>query len=490
MITGDKTQFIQEVKKGDYIYLINSNIQITLPQGLTTNPRINIDLNQLCLVESIYDDSIMKTEQMCLWDKKRPGAFILISYNLRKDNSNSTNNLDVRELNLNSNTSISKNRIESLFTSHFDYFTFSEFNVNNKLKNYYLVSSVVDKRLNDYNEFSYNKISKIMNSAVKDKNNIFTSNNFNLREDILNLAKENKPDDNKNNSNDIFHKGYLIEDTGIAVYSDKLVSQKPYLKHESMYFVKEEKEFSISFTLKNLDNYFSTFSMIIETNSNLINSDNDADGEKYQLLIDSRFGVILKQLKNNNDISNKDAKIVDYFSSDMKYFFNEKTNIRILVLNNTLYVLQSESLNESNKFSVKIKYSLPKHHYIKSFLFDIDNTTTISVSELIKRNYVNYDDLFAILEDNIKNSLDKNVSFTEYFSKGDICAANGKPRKTIVEYRCNIHDISDAYVEEVNEESICVYKLFVKSRHLCNPLEKRKITNSNTSIKTECDVLY
>lgn len=371
-------------------------------------------------------------------------------------------------LNLQDETKLIPEVSSDYIYSPIDYYTFPEIVISHKMKNFYLYTNIVDKRMNEYNEFAFNKNRKIRNNKVTN----FTSSNFFPDENSnTNLFSELSNDSIVNNDN------FNSEDN-----NDKLTrktSNNLFFNHESLFFPNNlNSNFNLSFKLKNHENSYSILSLIIT----LHNDENDKSKnsfEKYQLLIDSKYGIILKRLNNENTKST----IIDHYITHLRNLYIEATTIQIIHVNKAFYLLTTD---HDNKSSIKIAASLPNK--ISKIEIDIDNSSTIQINNIFKRNFITVNDLFYINEFKLKASLDDKASFIEYFSKGDVCEPTGQPRKTIVEYRCDTTDMHEAHIDDVKEEELCVYRLFVRSRYLCNVLKVKERIYLKSSVKTECSV--
>ena len=250
---------------------------------------------------------------------------------------------------------------------------------------------------------------------------------------------------------------------------NKKISEWNFFSHSSLNF--NEINFILSFTLKNLKNNYSTLSLIITT------KETNNEIQKYQLIFDSEKGIIFKQLS----FKNSQSKIIDFYQTNLRKLFNEKLNVELLHINNLIFISTSDSEGSE---SIKISHLLKNK--ISKIEIDVDNSNTILIQEITRKNFIGFTDMFNILKYLIRNSLSDKLSFVEFYAQGHTCEVNGKPRRAIIEYRCDETELHDANIDDVIEEDVCVYKLFVKSRFMCNNFNWKNKLISKTSMNTQC----
>ena len=323
--------------------------------------------------------------------------------------------------------SVSKIQTESIapLKLFYDYYLPSEIIIDKVTKPFGIYSSLIVPSIFQFNEYANHKYSRIYNLK-----NEFTSNGYFV-----------------NN----FYGSNIVKESNLKRYS-----------HRGLKF---DGNFNLSFVLKSNDSNISIFSIIITLEN----------GSKFQLFIDNRYGIILKSLNPDH--------IIDFYYNSLRTLFIDSAKFDIIYLNNIVY-LSSES-SEGGE-GVKLFYKLEG---ISSIDFDIENSFGVKVTKILRKNFFTFEDLFKIYEFKLRASLNKDVSYIEYLNDGDICAANGKNRKTIVEYRCDESDTNDANIESINEEDICVYKMYVKSRYLCSPFFYKDNIYDNFYTSTECQIV-
>lgn len=430
-IKGVGTKFEEELKIGDYIYPINKQHFIN-SFSQSKNIRYNIDVNQLCRVSSIHDNTLLSTNIKCLLPIDYVGPYLIITLMENEEMKESSNSI----------------KHKKIFPR--DPFLFSELSFDDNIRTYSIHSNLVNGNLLQYNEFAMNKFAMIHNL----KSN-FNSNNF--------MLMHNNTDIN-------------IDDNYKFLTSPILESETKFLEHDSLKFPNDIR-YNFVLEMRLANNIFNPIVGVKPTILSLILTFHDS--RFYQLIIDSFSGILLKELNLNNI---NDSKIVKIYttSNNQSHLFYSSTKIRMLFANKSIYLVFIDNMGKS-----EIKFVYDFSAKIKSIKFDLNNSSNLSIKDLNKRNYILKNDVLLIYEHMLRLNMPNKSKFIEHYAKGDICDTTGNPRISIVEYSCN-PKINDFNVEEVNEDNTCEYHYKVSTRHICSLDELTNNTFQDSVINTKC----
>jgi len=181
----------------------------------------------------------------------------------------------------------------------------------------------------------------------------------------------------------------------------------------------------------------------------------------YQLQIDSDKGIVLKKIKSENN--NDD---IEFFSNEIRSFFQESTYLDIILKNNHIYI---NTVDDDKETSIKLKYSLPEGESIKYIYLNTFNSDNISLKDMKKMNMIELKYSINIYIFEIRMRLSPDIKFIEKLEGGELCEDIGKNRTTTVEYRCDTKGINEVTIEKVSEPTMCEYKYQAKTKNLCNP---------------------
>lgn len=210
--------------------------------------------------------------------------------------------------------------------------------------------------------------------------------------------------------------------------------------------------------------------------NNFLNEKSDIDND-FELIIDSDKGIVLKKI---NSQSNED---LEFFTYEIKSFFQESTYIDIIFKDNHIYI---NTVDDDKETSIKLKYSLPENEYIKYIYFDSTGSENVSIKDSKKINIIELKNLVNIYIYELRLNLSPQVKFIEKFENGDLCDNIGKNRTTTVEYRCDEKGMNEITIEKVLEPNMCEYRYIVRTKNLCNPLYSMYLKIQKSIGTTKC----
>lgn len=256
---------------------------------------------------------------------------------------------------------------------------------------------------------------------------------------------------NERNLNKIFKENTFIED---------------YIVHNDL---------TLKFSIENINSTAGILSIIF--------MDENKKGV-YQLLIDNRYGIIIKNILHSNHTSNhEDISFYKPKINDL-YTFSNKFII-FIDSNNNLLSMTSQSWDNLNR--IRVSHHLPVK--IKSFKFDYSNTINVNLKRISKFNYLLDEYEYYMNLWKLRLSLDESVSYEEVFENGEVCEEDVKERrfKSIIKYSCDESGVYDFHFEDVLKVDQCTYEFKVKSILLCNPDHMRLSILNSQGFGVECE---
>lgn len=168
----------------------------------------------------------------------------------------------------------------------------------------------------------------------------------------------------------------------------------------------------------------------------------------------------MKKIKSNN------YEDIEFFSNEIRSFFQESTYIDIILKDNHIYI---NTVDDDKETSIKLKYSLPDGESIKYIYLNTFDSDNVSMKDMKKINNIELKYLINIYIFEIRVRLSPEVKFVEKLENGDLCDNLAKNRTAVVEYRCDTNGINEITIEKVTEPNMCEYKYIAKTKNLCNP---------------------
>ena len=204
----------------------------------------------------------------------------------------------------------------------------------------------------------------------------------------------------------------------------------------------------------------------------------------YEIIINSKNGILIKQIGNNNDMS--------FYTNKRMNFFNNRIECQILFINNTIYFNSQDNFNDKNS-SIKLKYNLLENNKKNSdnqfyLLIDLKQTQNMKIKSIFIKNFIEEKFLINIFFYEKLFYLNENSTFVDYFDSGDYCAAIKRNRRVKIEYKCDTSGLNDLVITKVEEDkkNLCVYNYYAKTKYLCNPEIIMKNIIKSTTNQVNC----
>lgn len=252
------------------------------------------------------------------------------------------------------------------------------------------------------------------------------------------------------------HNKILIKNTNNDEHNIKIdplpsMTLKPEQKSNVTMHITDKDTFQINLSLFSLYESISTLHCYLSQNESITEDD-------YEIIINSKSGVLIKQIKNNTNLS--------FYTNEHMHFFISGTTIDIILLNSSIYI---NSLDNDGFYSTKLKYALPSIYNKIHYIHFSNEKSNIQIYNLKIYNEIQKAKIVNIFIYEKKFLLSENATFIDYFEGGDYCEAKKKNRMVKVVYQCDKKGINDIFISEVKEEVLCEYTYYVKSKLLCNP---------------------
>jgi hypothetical protein len=293
---------------------------------------------------------------------------------------------------------------------------------------------------------------------------------------IKNINDNNNKNNNKNNNLNIIdfynsNKNFNIN------HLSAITNYFP--KNLKIFYKLPKNEFNFNFILKIIyKSKISNIHFYLSKNLEKL-SEND-----YEIIINSKNGILIKQIKNNNDMS--------FYTNKRMNFFNNHIECQILFINNTIYFNSQDNLNDKNS-SIKLKYNLITENNLKNdnqfyLILDLKQTQNIKIKSIFIKNYIEEKYLINIFFYEKLFYLNENSTFIDYFDSGDYCAAIKRNRRVKIEYKCDTSGLNDLIITKVEEDkkNLCVYNYYAKTKYLCNPEIIMKNIIKSTTNQVNC----
>ena len=251
--------------------------------------------------------------------------------------------------------------------------------------------------------------------------------------------------------NKILIKNPNNDDHNIKIDPLPALTLKPEQKTNVTMHITDKDTFQINLSLFSLYEAISSLHIYLTQSESITEDD-------YEMIINSKSGVLIKQIKNNTNLS--------FYTNEHMNFFISGTTIDIVLLNSSLYL---SSLDNDGLFSTKVKFSLPSYHNKIHFVHFSNEKSNIQLHNIKIFNEIQKQKMINIFIFEKKFLLSENATFVDYFDGGDYCEAQHKNRTVKIVYQCDKKGINDIFISEVKEEVLCEYTYYVKSKLLCNP---------------------
>ena len=269
------------------------------------------------------------------------------------------------------------------------------------------------------------------------------------------------------------HNKILIKNSNNDEHNIKIdllpsITLKPEQKTNITMHLTDKDTFQINLSLLSLYDSISNLHMYLSQNESITEDD-------YEIIINSKSGVLIKQIKNNTNLS--------FYTNEHMNFFISETTIDIILLNSSIYI---GSIDNDGLFSTKIKFELPLSHNKLHYFHFSNEKSNIQLYNIKIYNTVQKSKIVNIFIFEKKFLLSENATFIDYFTSGDYCEAKRKNRTVKIIYQCDKTGINDIFISEVKEEILCEYTYYVKSKLLCNPNVIMNNILKSTDTKVNC----
>ena len=275
---------------------------------------------------------------------------------------------------------------------------------------------------------------------------------FNRPKPFIPILKDEKNDDHDFKYN-------LIP--SIDIYKEKENEE------DITFYIGKKEEFQINMNLFSKTDKISNLHLYLSQNKTVTGND-------YEMIINSKSGVLIKQIKNDTSFS--------FYTKQHSNFFISGTRLDFIFINSTIYL---NSLDNDGKFSTKLKHILESPNYkLNYFHISRKKSSRINVYNLKFFNKIQPKKLIETFIFEKKYLLTENSTFVDYFEGGDYCEEQKKNRTVKIIYTCDPKGVSDLFISTVKEEKMCEYTYYVKSRLLCNPnvIMNNIIQSSDTNV--------